>query len=286
MEWIETSAKTVDEAKDLLLDRLGVDEGEAEFEVIEEPRAGLFGRVRGEARVRARVAPKSARSRQPRQKRQRSEGKASAGASTATADSPTSNSPSTDPKAGDTAAESTGRGDRARRDDRAARPKREDNGRREESTTDPETLVPVITEFLDGLVQSFGLPAKVSVVVEEGRLVASIDGDGLGQLIGPKGAVVDAIQELARTVAQKNSDGPAPRLRLDVGEYRVGRIAALEAFVTDVAAKVVATGAAHVFEPMGSAERKLVHDTASAIEGVGTVSEGEDPSRRVVLVKQ
>ena len=53
MEWIEISARTVDEAKDLLLDQLGVDDTEAEFEVLEEPRAGLFGRVRGEARVRA-----------------------------------------------------------------------------------------------------------------------------------------------------------------------------------------------------------------------------------------
>ena len=48
MEWVEVTAKTVDEAKDLALDRLGIDAEDAEFEVLEEPRAGLFGRVRGE----------------------------------------------------------------------------------------------------------------------------------------------------------------------------------------------------------------------------------------------
>src|SRR5690606_40944820 len=57
MEWVETTGKTVDEAKDLALDQLGVDEHDAEFEVLEEPRPGLFGRMRGEARVRARVRP-------------------------------------------------------------------------------------------------------------------------------------------------------------------------------------------------------------------------------------
>ena len=57
MEWVETTGKTVDDAKDLALDQLGVDEQDAEFEIVEEPRTGLFGRLRGEARVRARVRP-------------------------------------------------------------------------------------------------------------------------------------------------------------------------------------------------------------------------------------
>ena len=57
VEWVETTGKTVEEAKDAALDQLGVDEQDAEFEVVEEPRAGLFGRTRGEARVRARVRP-------------------------------------------------------------------------------------------------------------------------------------------------------------------------------------------------------------------------------------
>ena len=57
MQWVETTGRTVDEAKAMALDQLGVDVDDAEFEVVEEPRPGLFGRVRGEARVRARVRP-------------------------------------------------------------------------------------------------------------------------------------------------------------------------------------------------------------------------------------
>ena len=44
MEWVETTGKTIDEAKDAALDRLGIDHDEAEFQVLEEPKAGLFGR--------------------------------------------------------------------------------------------------------------------------------------------------------------------------------------------------------------------------------------------------
>jgi hypothetical protein len=61
MEWVETTGRTTEEAKDHALDQLGVDENDAEFEILEEPRPGLFGRIRGEARVRARVRPTAPR---------------------------------------------------------------------------------------------------------------------------------------------------------------------------------------------------------------------------------
>ena len=66
MEWVETTGKTIDEAMDRALAHLGVHRDDAEVEVLEEPKAGLFGRVRGEARVRARVRPSG-----PRPKRSR-----------------------------------------------------------------------------------------------------------------------------------------------------------------------------------------------------------------------
>src|SRR3954466_14933062 len=68
MEWVETTARTVEEAKELALDQLGVAADEADFEVLAEPKQGLFGRLRGEARVRARVRPAPVR---PKQERRR-----------------------------------------------------------------------------------------------------------------------------------------------------------------------------------------------------------------------
>ena len=84
MEWVETTGRTVAEAKDAALDQLGVDDADAEFVVVNEPRTGLFGRMRGEARVRARVRPtsprpKRGRSRRPAQEQRRDGGSRAGG---------------------------------------------------------------------------------------------------------------------------------------------------------------------------------------------------------------
>src|SRR4051795_13033951 len=79
MEWVETTGRTVEEAKDAALDQLGVDEHDAEFEIVEEPKVGLFGRLRNEARVRARVRPTTPRPKDDRRNRRRRDGKRGAG---------------------------------------------------------------------------------------------------------------------------------------------------------------------------------------------------------------
>ena len=69
MEWVETTGRTVEEAKNAALEMLGVDVDDAEFEIVEEPKPGLFGRTRGEARVRARVRPTQVRPKAERRDR-------------------------------------------------------------------------------------------------------------------------------------------------------------------------------------------------------------------------
>ena len=75
MEWVKTTAKTLPEAIDLALDNLGVDESEAEIVVVEEPRQGLFGRMRGTARVEARVKPKAIRPKNERSRNRKQGGR-------------------------------------------------------------------------------------------------------------------------------------------------------------------------------------------------------------------
>jgi spoIIIJ-associated protein len=67
VEWVEVAGKTVEEATELALDQLGVAVGDAEVIVLTEPKTGLFGRTRVEARVKVRVRPVG-----PRPKRERS----------------------------------------------------------------------------------------------------------------------------------------------------------------------------------------------------------------------
>jgi spoIIIJ-associated protein len=69
VEWVEVAGKSVEEATEQALDQLGVGPGDAEVIVVTEPKMGLFGRVRVEARVRARVRPVGARPKRERSRR-------------------------------------------------------------------------------------------------------------------------------------------------------------------------------------------------------------------------
>ena len=139
-------------------------------------------------------------------------------------------------------------------------------------------------EFVAGLVQELGLPATVSArVVDEETAEVSVDGEELGVLIGPGGATLGALQELARTFVQKQTGGHSSRILVDVAGYRAKRVAALQRFTRQVAEEVRNTGEERALEPMMAADRKVVHDTVNEMEGLGTRSEGDEPRRFIVI---
>ncbi len=140
-------------------------------------------------------------------------------------------------------------------------------------------------EFVGGLTEAFELEAVVrSVEGDDGGIEIKVDGSDLGLLVGPKGATLQAVQELSRIALQRYTVGASEtRLRVDVGGYRQRRQEALARFVTQIAEQVRESGEAQALEPMNAADRKVVHDTVSDIDGVGTVSEGEDLRRHVVI---
>ena len=55
-------------------------------------------------------------------------------------------------------------------------------------------------------------------------------------------------------------------------------------FTRDIAEEVRTSGVQKALEPMGSADRKIVHDTVNELDGVSTISEGDEPRRRVVIL--
>ena len=315
MEWVETTGKTVEEAKDHALDQLGVDEQDAEFDVLEEPRTGLFGRTRGEARVRARVRPT-----QPRPKAERRErrgrsgsgaktGRAAAGAKpnakTAKASpsqpaaAPEDETPEVVPAAAEAPAtpEATRRAAadrspaRPRRSggrSRAAAPDHDDDEQEKIDMSDTELAAQgeVVRGFLLDLLDAFGLEGEVTATpAEEGAVELAVTGPDLGLLIGPKGQTLQAIQELSRSVLQRQLPGEVhARIRVDVAGYRQRRREALERFVRQIAEDVLVSGVQKALEPMSPPDRKVVHDTVNEIDGVHTISEGEDARRRVVII--
>lgn len=143
-----------------------------------------------------------------------------------------------------------------------------------------------VEAFLTELLEAFERPdATVAVVaVEDDTLQATIDGTELGLLVGQKGVTLQALQELVRSVVQRRFVGQShARIRVDVAGYRARRAAALERFTREIAQSVIESGTAKALDPMGPADRKVVHDTVNEMDGVETVSEGEDPDRRVVI---
>ena len=304
MQWVETTGRSIDEAKVLALDQLGVDVDDAEFEVLEEPRPGLFGRVRGRrgfapASGRARPArrpndarpasgtPKPARrSRQVTLPTRRQRSMTAVGAAAVVASSP------------DQADRAPRNDDRGRRDrggrsggrDRDGRDRDgRDRGPRERSPRpagDPvatEVVGAEAVRFLEGLLAAYGLEGTVVVEQDGIELEVNIDGDDLGVLIGPRGATLLALQDVARVASQRRLGDHDSHLRIDVSGYRQRRREALARFTTQLIEEVRSSGTASVLEPMPSADRKVVHDTVAAADGVASRSEGDDPFRRVVI---
>ncbi len=299
MEWIEVTARSIDEAKELALDRLGVVEAELEFEVLEEPRTGFLARLgRSEARIRARVKPVSRekpgdrrqrRGRKPNERPNRSEGGSR------------KSSPAGDAGDGSPAAERDGarRSSRSRGRGRGGTTKPSTSSRSAETTKNAETTTEAdavseatlsieeqaaaAAKFTEELVGNFGLTARVSSRVVEDDIEVNVEGDGLGVLVGPRGVTLQALEELTRAVLQHVAGGHSARLHLDVSGYRERRRTALAEFAVGIAREVAASGEERELEPMHAPDRKVVHDAVADVDGVSTTSEGEDPRRRVVI---
>jgi len=291
MEWVETVAKTLAEAREMALDRLGVGEEDAEFEILEEPKAGLFGRVRGEARVRARVRPTAVRPKQDRRNRNRSGKSDSAAPTSATETVPAAlpdDPPAREASSGGSAQRSRhGQRNRSKHQKEHATmesdEERADGSAVNEVPVDPAAVGEAAAAFMTELAGAFGATATATLSVEGSELDVRLDGEDLGLLIGPGGRTLMAVQDLARVASQRKLGDHETRLRIDVAGYRERRRAALEKFAVAVAHEVRESGRTKALEPMASADRKIVHDAIHEIDGVGSHSDGEEPRRRVVI---
>ena len=292
MEWVETTAKTIEAAREAALDQLGVGADEAEFDVIEEPRPGLFGRIRGEARLRARVRPAQVR---PKQERRRKGSKAKSDTAAASAngepagDDTTSEAVSTTPATsssrsarGASATATSTKGSTTKRSKQNEEQKMSNEDRPQSSVT-PDEVGAAAVAFMDGLTAAFGVDGSASLEVDDLELRVDVTGSELGLLVGPGGRTLNAIQDLARVSAQRRLGDHDTRLRIDVAGYRERREAALATFARDVAEQVRTSGTARSLEPMSSSDRKVVHDVLNDEAGVSSRSVGEDPDRRIIV---
>jgi len=139
-------------------------------------------------------------------------------------------------------------------------------------------------DYLEELLDILDFDGDIDLDVEGDRAVVSIDGGAdLTKLVGRKGEVLDALQELTRLAVHQKT-GERSRLMLDIARWRRKRRDELAALGEKVARRVLETGEREQLSPMTPFERKIVHDAVAAIEGVRSESEGVEPSRRVVVL--
>ena len=138
-------------------------------------------------------------------------------------------------------------------------------------------------DYLERLLDILDFDGDIDLDVEGERAVVSIIGDGdVDKLVGERGEVLDALQELTRLAATAET-GQRSRLMLDVAGYRARRRGELTELGVSTAEQVRDSGEAFQMPAMNPFERKIVHDAVATVSGVESSSEGEEPRRRVVV---
>jgi spoIIIJ-associated protein len=279
-EFVDVRGPSVETAVAAGLEELGLKEDDAEIEVLQEPSRGFLGIGGEDAVVRIRRRPRRESSGRGRRSRGgRGKGRESSGGRSG----------------GDRSGreKSGGKQGTANRgsEPKERKPAKERKKNTERPMKDDRDVIPIedqaeeIKRFLTGLLESFGLDGEVTTRLEEDVIYADVAGEQTEALVGPKGAILQSVLELCRTIVQRKTQEGA-RIRLDIAGYTQRRREALGIYARRLTDKVLEEGGEIMLEPMNSADRKVVHDTVAEIDGVRSYSEGEEPHRSVIVAKE
>lgn len=152
----------------------------------------------------------------------------------------------------------------------------------------PEKLIEIDTapvrEFLDKVFLAMDMKVQVTVTAnpKDHEMNVDLEGEDMGVLIGKRGQTLDSLQYLASLVANKSSEDYI-RVKVDTENYRERRRATLENLAKNISHKVKRTRKPVSLEPMNPYERRVIHSALQNDKFVCTHSEGEEPYRRVVV---
>lgn len=244
----EFTAKTIDEAKELAAAEFGVSAGEIDFDILEQPRKGLFG-MKGVARVMASYeVPEAPAQAEP----------AAPAAEKAAAEEPAPAS-FEDESEGET----------------PALP--------EDFDIEGSAKVQAAKKYLTDVLHALGLENfEINAVRRDGNIVLDITGDKLGVVIGRRGETLDSLQYLT-ILASNRTEESYCRISIDCNGYRDKRRETLESLAKRTSAKVIKQGRKIALEPMNPYERRIIHSCVAEIEGVSSHSTGVEPYRKVVI---
>ena len=147
-----------------------------------------------------------------------------------------------------------------------------------------ETIEDRAVDFLTEVTAKMGAPAKVESKMGEDSMNVELSGENMGMLIGHHGDTLDALQYLTSLVVNRGAENYT-RVILDTEGYRDKRAKALAQLAERTAARAIRTGRV-ALEPMNPYERRILHTTLQDHPRVTTYSEGEEPYRRVIVVRK
>ena len=143
-----------------------------------------------------------------------------------------------------------------------------------------------VDKFLDEFIKSFNNSNyKTEVDLKEGFLKIDIEGDDSKTLIGYRGEVLNSLQVILNSIANKDSKEKV-RIILNISNYREKREKSLEELADKISKTVLKTGKSITLEPMMAYERKIIHNRLQSSNKVKTYSIGEEPYRKVVISKK
>ena len=152
----------------------------------------------------------------------------------------------------------------------------------DQSLIDANTPTGKAIAYLNSILNALGCEnVAIKAAVREGGALISLEGEGLGVIIGHRGETLDALQHLVSLAA--NNAGGYFKVTLNIGDYREKREQTLVSLATRVAEQVKRNSRNRALEPMSAYERRIIHTAVQEIEGVSSASIGEGKNRRVVI---
>ena len=279
MDYLQFSAKSVEDAITEACEQLMVTSEELEYEVVSEGSSGFLGIAVKPAVIRARV-------------RGAEKAVSSESADIAEEDAQEVEIPEVSyeekPKDVENKGERRGRRDsRGRRSEErreeAPAPIREDKPT-EPSQVDGDAVIERAKKFLNDVFAAMQLPVNMEASYDNYGDYLNIDlqGDDMGVLIGKRGQTLDSLQYLVSLVVNREQEEYI-HVKLDTEDYRERRRETLEILARNIAYKVRKSRTSVSLEPMNPYERRIIHAALQNDRFVTTHSEGEDPYRRVVV---
>lgn len=150
------------------------------------------------------------------------------------------------------------------------------------SEEEKENITKLSLEFLKEFFNKIGVEYTADTTFEENILNINIKSKDAKILIGYRGEVLDALQNIV-TISVSNSINANTKIQIDIENYREKRKKILEDLANKVAQNVIRTGKSISLEPMVAFERKIIHLALQDNNKIETMSVGEEPYRKIVI---